>query len=147
MELRSEEAVGFAARGLRTHFLFEFYPEEKKMKRRLLLMVLSLAIAASAAGPAIAGGPAKVQSLNPSEMGQPVVVKGKIAFMQNLGGYTVNGEDPFGEFMIVNQDRQWLGTLLKNGKKVTIEGRLRGAEFLFIEKIDGKPYSGKAASK
>ena len=49
--------------------------------------------------------------------------------------------------MIVNQDTQWLEKLLKNGKRVTIEGRLRGAEFLFIEKIDGKPYRGKAASK
>ena len=117
------------------------------MKRRLLLIVLSLAFAASAAGPALAGGPAKDQGFNPSEMGQPVVVKGKIAFMKNLGGYIVNGEDPFGEFMIVNQDAQWLEKLLKNGKRVTIEGRLRGAEFLFIEKIDGKPYRGKAASK
>ena len=117
------------------------------MKRKLLLIVLSLAFAASVAGPALAGGPAKDQSLNPSEMGQPVVVKGKIAFMKNLGGYIVNGEDPFGEFMIVNQNAQLLGTLVKNGTKVTIEGRLRGAEFLFIEKIDGKPYPGKVVSK
>jgi hypothetical protein len=117
------------------------------MKRELLLIVLCLAVAASAAGPALAGGPATGQELNPSAKGQPVVVKDKIAFMQNLGGYIVSGEDPFGEFMIVNQDAQWLGTLLKNGKKVTIEGRLNGAEFLFIEKIDGKPYRGKAASK
>ena len=116
------------------------------MRRKLLLIFLSLAFAASIAGPALAGGPAKEQSLNPSEMGQPVVVKGKIAFMKNLGGYVVNGEDPFGEFMIVNQNVQLLGTLVKNGKKVAIEGRLRGAEFLFIEKIDGKPYRGEAAS-
>ena len=65
------------------------------MKRRLLLIVLSLAFAASAAGPALAGGPAKDQGLNPSEMGQPVVVKGKIAFMENLGGYIVQRRGPF----------------------------------------------------
>jgi hypothetical protein len=110
------------------------------MRRRLLVIVLSLAFAVSAAGPALAGGPAKDQGLNPSEMGQPVVVKGKIAFMKSLGGYIVNGEEPFGEFMIVNQNAQLLGPLVKNGAKVAIEGRLRGADFLFIEKIDGKPY-------
>jgi hypothetical protein len=40
----------------------------------------------------------------------------------------------------VNQNAQLLGPLVKNGAKVAIEGRLRGADFLFIEKIDGKPY-------
>jgi hypothetical protein len=117
------------------------------MRRKLLPIFLSLAFAVSVSGPALAGGPAMDQGLNPSEMGQPVVVKGKIAFMKNLGGYVVNGEDPFGEFMIVNQNAQLLGTLVKNGKQVTIEGRLRGAEFLFIEKMDGRPYRGTSASK
>ena len=117
------------------------------MKRRLLLIVMSLAFAAYAVGPALAGGPAKAQDLNPGTTGQPVVVKGKVAFMKNLGGYIVNGEEPFGEFMIVNQNAQRLGALLKDGKTITIEGKLRGAEFLFIDKIDGKPYSGKTASK
>ena len=42
------------------------------MKREVLVIVLSLAFAASVASPALAGGPAKDQSLNPSEMGQPV---------------------------------------------------------------------------
>ncbi len=117
------------------------------MTRKLVLVVLCLAIAATAAGSALAGGPATGQGVSPGAKGQPVTVKGKIAFMQNLGGYIVNGEDPFGEFMIVNQDPQLLEGLLKNGQKVTIEGRLRGAEFLTIEKIDGKPYRGKTASK
>jgi len=85
----------------------------------------------------------KSQAKALDDKGQPVVVKGKIAYMKSLGGYFVNGEDPAGEFMIVNQDTKLLGVLLKSGKKVTINGRLRGADFLFIEKLDGKKYSVK----
>lgn len=45
---------------------------------------------------------------------------------------------------IVNKDPQVLEELLKSGKAVMIEGRIvRGAEYLFIEKIDGQPYVGK----
>jgi hypothetical protein len=36
-----------------------------------------------------------------------------------------------------------LEKLLKSAKMIKIDGYLRGAEFLTIEKIDGKPYSVK----
>jgi hypothetical protein len=76
-----------------------------------------------------------------SQEGQSITVRGKIEFMEQLGGYYVNGEDPAGEFMITNQNSDVLGKLLKSGKTVTIEGRLpMGAELLFIETIDGKQY-------
>jgi hypothetical protein len=48
--------------------------------------------------------------------------------MKALGGcILVNGEDPAGEFMIVNQDTKILDGLYKSGKNVTITKRLRGA--------------------
>ncbi len=75
--------------------------------------------------------------------GHKITIKGKIDFMQNLGGYFVRGEQPGGEFFIMNQNPQTLEGLLKGGKTVMIEGRIvRGAEYLFIEKIDGQPYRG-----
>jgi len=44
----------------------------------------------------------------------------------------------------MNQNLKVLEPLFKSGKTVTIEGRIvRGAEYLFIEKIDGQPYTGK----
>ena len=46
--------------------------------------------------------------------------------------------------MIENQNPALLEKLLKNGKTVTVKGRFRiGADFLFIEKIDGQAYRGK----
>ena len=76
--------------------------------------------------------------------GAKVTVKGKIEFMQALGGYFVMGEDPPGEYMIVNQDQKLLENLKKAGKTVIIEGHYTiGADHLFIEKIDGKAYRGK----
>lgn len=80
---------------------------------------------------------------SPQQM-QKITVKGKIAYMKNLGGYYVNGEDPPGEYMVVNMNTKVLKKLMKSGKTVTIEGHLTiGADHLFIEKIDGKKYIGK----
>ncbi len=76
--------------------------------------------------------------------GSPITIKGKIEFMKNLGGYFVHGEEPGREFFIMNTNPKILEELYKGGKTVTIEGRIvRGAEYLFIEKIDGQPYTGK----
>ncbi len=75
--------------------------------------------------------------------GSQITVKGNIDFMQNLGGYFVRGLEPGGELFIMNQNPQVLEALFKSGKTVIIEGRIvRGAEYLFIEKIDGQPYQG-----
>ncbi len=79
--------------------------------------------------------------------GPKITVKGKIGFMPNLGGYFVQGLEPGGELFIVNKNPQVLDGLFKNRKTVMIEGRIvRGAEYLFIEKIDGQPYRGKSDS-
>jgi hypothetical protein len=111
------------------------------MKKYTLSIILILSIIGVAAGSALAQGQAKDQGAQGQlDQGQPVTVKGKIAYMKALGGYFVNGEDPAGEFMIVNQIPKILDGLFKSAKKVTIDGRLRGADFLTIEKIDGVKY-------
>jgi len=99
-----------------------------------LLVILMLACSTSAQKPTTSAKPE----------GPPITLKGKIDYMTNLGGYFVRGVEPGGEFFIVNQDPKVLEGLQKGGKTLTIEGRIvRGAEYLFIEKIDGKPYIGK----
>ena len=59
------------------------------MKKKLLLIVLSVAATAFVAGYAAAGGPADEPGKGPL-----VVVKGKIAHMERLGGYYVKSENP-----------------------------------------------------
>jgi hypothetical protein len=114
------------------------------MKKTVLSIILIVSVMALFTGSVIAQAPTKQKAADTqTDKGQPVVVKGKIAYMKSLGGYFVSGEEPFGEFMIVNQDTKLLDELFKSGKKVTINGRLRGADFLFIEKLDGKKYSVK----
>jgi hypothetical protein len=111
------------------------------VKKKMFLMILILSAIAMLSSLASAQGQTKDQGTQGQvDKGQPVTVKGKIAYMKALGGYFVNGEDPAGEFMIVNQDPKLLEGLFKSGKKVTIDGRLRGADFLTIEKIDGVKY-------
>ena len=116
----------------------------KKKTLSTLIVLFALALFTSVG---FAGGAAPEKGSAQAEKGQPVVVTGKIAFIKQLGGYIVNGEDPAGEFMIVNQNPQVLEKLLKSAKKIKIDGRLLGAEFLTIEKIDGKPYTAKPTTK
>ena len=76
--------------------------------------------------------------------GSPITVTGKIDYMKNLGGYFVLGDVPAREYIIMNENSKVLEGLFKSGKQVTIEGRIvRGAEYLHIDKIDGKAYVGK----
>jgi hypothetical protein len=118
------------------------------MKKYAALTLIVFATTWMVSGFVFAQGQATSQSAkNQNDDGDSIVVQGKIAYLKQLGGYILNGETPAGEFIIVNQDPQVLEKLLKNANKVKIEGRLRGAEFLTIEKIDGKPYRGESASK
>ena len=106
--------------------------------KRLIRIILSLLIVTLVA----CSGPAGTTKPE----GSPMTVKGKIEFMERLGGYFVHAFEPGGEFFIMNQDPKVLEDLMKSGKTLTIEGRLdltRGAEYMFIEKIDGQPYRGK----
>ncbi len=114
-----------------------------KAKRTILSIILSLLAMTIALHIAFAQGQA--QDTKKGEF--KITIKGKIQHMDQLGGYYLLGENPGGEFMIVNQDPKVLGTLMKSKKSVTVEGSLKGAEWLTIETIGGKPYSGKAASK
>jgi len=106
--------------------------------KRLISIILSLSIVTLVACSGITQKPA--ESTKPE--GSVITVKGKIA--QYMGRYFVKEESPPQEYIIVNEDPKLLDSLLKSGKTVTIEGRLTmGADRLFIEKIDGKPYTGK----
>ncbi len=108
--------------------------------KRLIGIILTLIIATVVSCSSITQKP--VETAKPE--GVPITVKGKLGYMKALGGYFVRSEIPAGEFIIVNHDDKLLEDLFKSGKEVTIEGRFpMGAEHLFIEKIDGQPYTGK----
>ena len=110
--------------------------------RRLFLMILSLSIVTVVA----CSGLTQKQAESTKPEGPQITVKGKIDYMKNLGGYFVRSLEPTGEFFIMNQDPKLLEELFRSGKILTIEGRINlalGAEYLFIEKIDGQPYRGK----
>jgi len=103
-------------------------------------IVLSLLVVAMVACSGIAQKPAETTKAE----GSPITVKGKIDFNKNLGGYFILGDVPAREYIIMNENPKVLDGLFKSGKIVTIEGRIvRGAEYLFIDKIDGQPYTGK----
>ena len=109
-------------------------------RKSVIRIILSLLFITMVACSTVGQKPA--ESTKPE--GSPFTVKGKIEYMERMGGYFVHGFEPGGELFIVNQDPKVLGNLMKGGKTLTIEGRIvRGAEYLFIDKIDGQPYRGK----
>jgi hypothetical protein len=108
-----------------------------------LLLLLLLAGAGYAQGQATTGPKA-------TETASLETVKGTIDYNERLGGYFIRGEEPGGEFFIVNQNPKILKKLKDNGKSVKIEGRTvteKGAEYFRIEKIDGKKYTGRSAKQ
>lgn len=114
------------------------------MKTILLSIVLCVAIIASLNSLALAQGEKGSAARTVPSEGKQLTVQGKIDYMKALGGYFVRGEQPPTELIIVNPNEQVLEQLHKSDKKITIEGHLTvGADHLFIEKIDGKPYKGK----
>ncbi len=76
-------------------------------------------------------------------------IQGTIDYMERLGGYFIRGENPYFEYIIVNQNPKVLKTLKESGKKVTIQGYTanQGAEYFFIQKIDGKKFKGATGTK
>ena len=108
--------------------------------KRLMRITLSYPIVTLVACSSLPQKPAET----PKPEGSLITIKGKIDYMKNLGGYFVLGDVPAREYIIMNENLKVLEELYKSGKIVTIEGRIvRGAEYLFIEKIDGQPYRGK----
>ena len=114
-----------------------------KAKRMILSIALGLLVVAIAGQAGFAQGQA--QDTKKGEF--KITIQGKIDHMEELGGYFVRGEKPGGEWMILNQNPKVLAEFMKSEKTLTIEGRLRGTEWLTIKKIDGKPYSGTPSSK
>jgi len=109
-------------------------------QKRLIRIILSLLFITMVACSTVSQKPAETTKLD----GIPITIKGKIDYMKNLGGYFVLGDVPAREYIIMNENLKVLGELHKSGKIVTIEGRIvRGAEYLFIDKIDGQSYRGK----
>ena len=83
-------------------------------------------------------------AVGPDLAGERVTIKGRIAFMEKLGGYFIQSEGLSGEFIIDNPNPAVLEAFFKSQKILTIEARYTiGAEHVFIEKIDGKAYAGK----
>jgi hypothetical protein len=116
----------------------------KKTKRVLVTMLaLVLAIGLSAAicaaqQPSVTGksAPAKPEAKD------RLMIKGKIGQMGSAQ-YYVQGENPPGEYLIVNPNAKQLQGLKKRGKTVRVEGYTTvSADRIFIEKIDGKSYRG-----
>jgi len=115
------------------------------MKKKFLSMVVFLSVAALAATLGFAGGPAPGPGSAQAPSGEPIIVKGKVDFIAAVDRYFVRAENPHTDLMVVNPNPRALDQLSKSGKIVTVQGRLEGgADLLFIEKIDGKPYNGAA---
>jgi len=82
---------------------------------------------------------------------QPVTLMGKIGYDKNHGGYYLknNPQYNFGNKVILNQDHGKLEKLHKRGKIASIQGKVDPREIfahhLFIERINGKKYTGKQA--
>ena len=113
---------------------------------RLGGIILALSIVALVACTGIAQTPQGQTPEGKASESSPIIVFGKIEYLQSEGGYFIRGDHPYGRlFKIANQNPEILEPLLKSGNKhVNIEGRLTaGTNILFIEKIGGKPYTGK----
>jgi len=111
-------------------------------RKRLMRIIVCLSIVAIFAAASCAQRPVKSQGKeSAAPEGPKTTVKGKISYTRS--GYFLEGEEPPGRFIIANENTQVLGELAKRGNVVTVEGRLTiGADYLFIEKIDGKRYQG-----
>ncbi len=83
----------------------------------------------------------------PKEQGAPAALKpvtmtGKIVNSTSYGGFIVIRIKPHEEYKIVNENEKVLREFANKGEPVQIEGRLRGAYFLTIDKIKGQDYPG-----
>jgi outer membrane lipoprotein-sorting protein len=111
-------------------------------KRMMMSVLLILLFAAVAVGTCFAQGQAQ-----PAKEPRVITLQGKIAFMDQLGGYYVQGVKPGGEWMILNQNPEVLKKYMESKKTLTIEGILKGTERITIMKIDGKKYTAEKPAK
>ena len=111
--------------------------------KKFVRVVLSLMVVAVVAVSVVT----QKQAESAEPEGFKITIKGKIDYKQSMGGYFVRGEEPVEGYFIMNENPKILEELFKSGKTLSIEGRIvKGAEYLFIEKIDGKQYAGKKAA-
>ena len=113
--------------------------------RTLILVLLAFALVVWIAPLSCAQRQVPIQgATTAAPEGPKITVKGKIDYWTNLNDYVVIGETPPRTYFIVNQDPKIMEELFRSKKTITIEGRrTTGADNLFIEKIDGKPYAAK----
>jgi hypothetical protein len=82
---------------------------------------------------------------------QPVTLVAQIGYFRDRGGYYIRGNPRYGfrSKVILNQNYQVLRRLARNGRFVTISGRVSPLEFradhIYIESINGRPYHGRQA--
>ena len=119
------------------------------------LVLLVMLVLALAAGTCFAQEGQATTPAVAAEKPQTETRKGIIDYMERLGEYFIRGVEPTETLFIVNQNPAVLKKLKESGKIVTIQGYTTktGADYFFIEKIDGKKYSApkptqkKATSK
>jgi hypothetical protein len=111
------------------------------MKKVMMFTALSILVTALAI-------PAGFAQITQTKDGvNKIILKGKVDNMQMLGGYYIKGENPPGEFMIVNKNDKVFEKLMKSKKTIKIEGTLKGAEWVTVEKINGKKYTAESPGK
>ena len=115
------------------------------MKIKILLQALMfLSIVTFLAGTGFAQQAASKRSdTGGFQAGSKMTLVGQIDYKKNMGGYYVKSENPPAVLFIDNQNVKQLEKLSKSKKQLSIQGHATaGADYLFIEKIDGKPYQG-----
>lgn len=121
-----------------------------KIRNFIALMVVCFLAILLITDASMAQGQIKEQPTQaPNQEGTKIKITGTIGYMdkapkEEMVGYFVFGQQPAARFHVVNPSRAILDKLKQSGKTVSIEGYTtkQGIEFLFIEKIDGKKYSG-----
>ncbi len=88
----------------------------------------------------------RTQKAGPQKAEEPKVTSyGKNRLHEEPGRLSVKGENPPENCFVVNPNKKVLESLYKSQKTITVVGHYTiGADHLFIEKIDGKPYKGTA---
>ena len=111
-------------------------------QRLIPFIILPALLVSLAVGTCFAQGQATTPAVA-AEKPQTETRKGIIDYMERLGEYFIRGVEPTETLFIVNQNPAVLKKLKESGKIVTIQGYTTktGADYFFIEKIDGKKYS------
>ena len=111
-----------------------------------LIGICQLLALTALAAPGFCQGAGKQPSApaKPSEA-SAITLKGKVVYDQRSHNYMFYQEEPpYSEFFVMNNNVDELKALAKSQKIVSVEGSMpRGADSLFIDKIDGKKFGGK----